>query len=332
MPGGLKESVEHYVGKTLRVDKAEGHGVYKALDEYMEHSKRTGAKLPVLFDVLNCAEGCNMGTGCVKDIDIFEINTKMDELRQEAIKPGKLDYTTNELFKKFDDGLHLDDFVRTYMPHPVRSLFVSREKIEEAFISLGKFDNKSREFSCGACGCDTCYEMAVKVAKGVNIPDNCAEKSNSDVKKEHEEIKELSVKNLESFEMVLGETGRIKEMVDGMTSSVSEITSAISSYDQMIMDIERISEKVNIISLNASVEAAKAGQHGLAFGVVAKEIRSLAQSSANSAAQTKLVSEKANKAVKIVNDSMDTISKDVNSSYESIVSASELTKKALNNK
>jgi methyl-accepting chemotaxis protein len=97
----------------------------------------------------------------------------------------------------------------------------------------------------------------------------------------------------------------------------------------MITDIERISEKVNIISLNASVEAAKAGQHGLAFDVVAKEIRSLAQSSANSAAQTKKVSEKANEAVENVNQKMDLISKNVNSSYDSITAASEVTKKTL---
>ena len=330
MPGGLKESVEHYIGKSLRIDKSEGLEVYKALDEYLECSRISAAALPVLFDVLNCPHGCNLGTGCVKDVDIFKINTKMDKLRQDSIKKENLEYTTHDLFKKFDDTLRLEDFIRRYTPSTVRPISVTREQIDEAFVRLGKFDEKSRLFSCGACGNDTCYEMAVKVAKGVNIPDNCAEKTHTDVKKEHDEIKVLSRGNLESFETVLGETARIKEMVDGMTSSVSDITNAIISYDRMIMDIERISEKVNIISLNASVEAAKAGQHGLAFGVVAKEIRGLAQSSANSAAKTKMVSEKANEAVKKVNKSMDTIDKNVKSSYENISAVAEQTKKALN--
>jgi ferredoxin len=329
MPGGLKESVEHYVGKALRVDKAEGRGVYKALDEYLEHSKKPGARLPVLFDVLNCAEGCNMGTGCARDIDIFDINTKMDDLRQEAIKPENLEYTTNELFKRFDETFKLEDFIRKYKLVPVRSISVSQGRIEDAFNALNKFDKKSREFSCGACGCDTCYEMAVKVAKGVNIPSNCAEKASLDVKRDHEEIKELSKGNLNSFDTVLAETSHVKEIVGEMASSISNITSAISSYDRMIMDIERISEKVNIISLNASVEAAKAGQHGLAFDVVAKEIRSLAQSSAKSAAQTKEVSAKVNESVEDVNEKMNLISKNVDSSYESITAASEITKKTL---
>jgi NAD-dependent dihydropyrimidine dehydrogenase PreA subunit len=329
MPGGLKESVEHYLGKSLRVDKSEGLEVYKDLDEYLECSKESAATLPVLFDVLNCAHGCNLGTGCIKDIDIFKVNAKMDNLRQDAIKKEKLEYTTNDLFKKFDDTLQLEDFIRKYVLTTVRSMYVTQEQINEAFIKLDKFDEKSRLFSCGACGNDTCYEMAVKVAKGVNIPNNCVEKVHADVKKEHKEISELSRGSLDSFEAILDETVRIKEMVEGMASSVNDITSAIASYDRMIMDIERISEKVNIISLNASVEAAKAGQHGLAFGVVAKEIRSLAQSSANSAEKTKMVSEKANEAVKVMNESMNTIDKNVKSSYENISVVSEKTKKAL---
>ncbi|MDR2554286.1 MAG: methyl-accepting chemotaxis protein [Fibromonadaceae bacterium] len=329
MPGGLKESVEHYVGKALRVDKSEGLEVYKALDEYLECSKTSSSLLPVLFDVLNCGHGCNLGTGCTKDIDIFKINAKMDKLRQESIKKENIEYTTNELFKKFDDTLKLEDFIRKYTLCTVRPVPITQEQIEQAFIRLGKQDDKSRHFSCGACGNDTCYEMAVRVAKGVNIPNNCAEKTHADVKREHDEIKILSRGNLESFETVLSETSRIKEMVDGMVSNVGDITSSITLYDRMIMDIERISEKVNIISLNASVEAAKAGQHGLAFGVVAREIRGLAQSSANSAAKTKLVSEKANQAVKLVNKSMETIDKNVKSSYENISAVAQQTKKAL---
>jgi hypothetical protein len=330
MPGGLKECVEHYVGKTLRVDKSEGQNVvYKALDEYIEYAKHPGAKLPVLFDVLNCPEGCNLGTGCTNDMDIFEINAKMDDLRQASIKKDNLQYL-DDLFKKFDETLKLDDFIRHYTPMTVRPIPVSKDKIEEAFAALGKFSEAERNFSCGACGCDTCLEMAIKVAKGVNIPENCSEKMHCDVKREHDEAKNISKNNLDSFDAVLHETTNVKTMVEEMTSNIDEITASIISYDRMITDIERISEKVNIIALNASVEAAKAGQHGLAFGVVAKEIRNLAQSSADSAMRTKEASEKANCAIKTVTETAAKINKNVKSSYDSVVTASENTRKLLN--
>ncbi|MDR1811772.1 MAG: methyl-accepting chemotaxis protein [Candidatus Fibromonas sp.] len=326
MPGGLKESVEFYAGKKFRIDKSEGpHIVYKMIGEY---ARQPVEKLPVLFDVLNCQEGCNAGTGCVHGKDFFEINVKMDELRQAAIKENNVQYV-EDLFKKFDETLKLDDFLRQYIPTPVSSIRITPDKIEQAFIALGKYDKESRDFSCGACGCNNCLDMAWQVAKGINITENCAKKMHDGVTKEHNEAKSLSKSNLSSFETILGETSRVKNMMGGIVSNMESITSAIASYDRMVTDIERISEKVNIIALNASVEAAKAGQHGLAFGVVAKEIRNLAQSSADSAMRTKEASEKANSAIKTVNKTVLDINETVKESYENIETASESTRKLL---
>jgi len=327
MPGGLKESVEHYAGKQFRVDKSEGpRFVYRMLGEY---ARAPVEKLPVLFDVLNCQEGCNAGTGCVKSHDVFfDISAKMDALRQAAIKGDHKKYI-DDLFKKFDETLKLDDFIRKYVPTPVPSIRITPAKIEEAFISLGKFNKESRDFSCGACGCDNCLDMAWQVAKGINIPENCAKKMHDDVSKEHNEAMILSKTNLSSFETVLNETSHIKSKMEGIVSNIGDITSAIVSYDRMVTDIERISEKVNIIALNASVEAAKAGQHGLAFGVVAKEIRTLAQSSANSAMQTKEASEKANVAISTVNKVVSDINENVKAAYDNISEATKRSKEML---
>jgi Fe-S-cluster-containing dehydrogenase component len=327
MPGGLKECVEHYVGRMLRVDKSEGPKiVYKALDEY---AKQPVAKLPVLFDVLNCAEGCNAGTGCEHNIDIFEINTKMDVLRQAAIKEDNLKYM-DDLFKKFDETLRLDDFIRNYTPTTVRPIPINREKIDAAYASMNKYDEASRNFNCAACGCETCQEMAEKIAKGINVSENCVQKMHSEVIQKHEEAKNILGNSINSYENIFNETNQIRNITENIASSMIEVTDAVSQYDRMVTDIERISEKVNIISLNASVEAAKAGQHGLAFGVVAKEIRSLAQSSADSAMQTKEAAEKANGAIITVNEMVLKIKEKVQSSCDVIETISDDAKKIAN--
>jgi len=327
MPGGLKECVEHYVGRRLRVDKSEGPKVvYKALDDY---AKQPLTKLPVLFDVLNCAEGCNAGTGCEHNIDIFDINTKMDALRQAAIKEDNLKYM-DDLFKKFDETLHLEDFIRSYIPKTIRPIPINREKIDAAYALMNKFDEASRNFDCAACGCETCLEMAEKIAKGINVPENCVQKMHSEVVQKNEEAKNILSSSISSYENIFNETAQIRKMTENITSSMTEVTDAVAKYDQMVTDIERISEKVNIISLNASVEAAKAGQHGLAFGVVAKEIRSLAQSSAESAMQTKEAAEKANGAITTVNDMVFKIKEKVQSSCDVIETISDNAKKIAN--
>jgi hypothetical protein len=285
MPGGLKECVEHYTGKALRIDKSEGQKVvYHALNEY---AKQPLENLPAVFDVLNCPEGCNAGTGCVHNMDALEINTKMDVLRQAAIKENNSQYT-KELFKKFDDTLRLEDFIREYSFSSMPPIIVSEEEIEKAFVALGKHDEAAKNYNCGACGSDTCHEMARKIAKGVNIPENCTQKVHEDV--------DVMIR-------------KISDEMDG-------VAKAISLYNKMVTDIERISEKVNIISLNASVEAAKAGQHGVTFEVVAKTIRKLAQSSADSAEKTKEASERANNAMGAVNKTILKIKEKIQSTHK----------------
>ncbi|MDR0293794.1 MAG: methyl-accepting chemotaxis protein [Oscillospiraceae bacterium] len=318
MPGGLKESVEHYIGKSLRVDKSEGQQtVYKALDEY---AKQQVSKLPVLFDVLNCAEGCNMGTGCRHGGDIFDINTKMDGLRQSAIQDsGYLD----KLFENFDETLRLEDFIRIYSPVPIRSVPVTPATLEKAYVSLGKLDEESRHFDCGACGCDSCREMAQGIAKGINTPANCMEKARNDISREYSDAKA----NLSSFETILLDTSGIKGITEHIVDNIDDITESISAYNRTIADVEEVAAMVNVIAINASIEAARAGEHGKAFAVVADEIRKLAKRSSDSANQTKDASVKATGAIGSVNEMIREISRSVNTAYEHISGVAESTRK-----
>uniref|UniRef100_A0A7C3VSY2 Chemotaxis protein n=1 Tax=Planktothricoides sp. SpSt-374 TaxID=2282167 RepID=A0A7C3VSY2_9CYAN len=66
----------------------------------------------------------------------------------------------------------------------------------------------------------------------------------------------------------------------GQILHLSEIASQISSISTIISDI---ANRTNILALNAGVEAVRAGEHGKGFGVVASEIRKLADQSKNSA-------------------------------------------------
>jgi methyl-accepting chemotaxis protein len=66
---------------------------------------------------------------------------------------------------------------------------------------------------------------------------------------------------------------------------IRELGERATSIDQIIKVINTISDQTNLLALNAAIEAARAGSHGLGFGVVAEEVRKLSDRTAQSAGE-----------------------------------------------
>ena len=183
MPGGLKENIEYFINKKLHIAKAEGFSLYDKLNQYAQTPEFF---LPEIFDVLNCEEGCNIGTACSHDKNIFEIDKMMDNSRRKATEERKREYYES-IYKKYDETFDLSHFIRVYQPIPVSFPVITETDIEKSFVLLNKTEFEKQHIDCGACGSDTCYGMARKIALGVNITSNCVFKSKEDAKVEHDE-------------------------------------------------------------------------------------------------------------------------------------------------
>ena len=263
-----------------KIRKIEGpHTIYEYLD-HLEQDIRKGIA-PLIIDCLNCEKGCNGGTatGCSElSPDYLEtlISRRKERMKQTYLSSanipcGQDDVTEDALVQQqiepyIDEYWQPGLYGRTYQDRSNIDIqtHLSEAQLESIYKKLLKETEEDHK-NCSACGYGNCRDMAIAIYNGINRVENC-----------HHYQSKMLIKNLEERHKIASEFREVF-MQRFMTDFNSD--NLLKRFEPIVKAIEAISFQTQILSLNASIEAAHAGQAGAGFAVVAQEIRGLANKS-----------------------------------------------------
>lgn len=280
-PGGLLETAARWNPELRpKIRKIEGpHTIYEYLDNLPKDIAR--GKAPLVVDCLNCEKGCNGGTATdCRHLSMDELESLIERrktlMQRRFLSSEEASLVASHEIDEFEKDEIIQEKVldlveehwkpglygRSYVNRSGHKLVtnVPKRNLDEIYNLMLKETEEDHK-NCSACGYGNCKDMAIAIYNGLNKPQNC----------HHYQSKLLKI-NLEKRKVAVSEFQKL---------IVEEFNSAklLGKFEPIIKAIEAISFQTSILSINASIEAAHAGDAGAGFDIVAKEVRELANKS-----------------------------------------------------
>ncbi len=195
------------------------------------------------------------------------------------------------------------------------AFFITRSLVKQLKKSMDKLTNSaglvSSTSSQLAGAGQQLSEGSAEQAASIEQTSATMDETSSMVKQNAQHTKQANELSMEASNAAAEGSNKMH----GMTKSMDELKKSSAEIAKIIKVIDEIAFQTNMLALNAAVEAARAGDAGLGFAVVAEEVRNLAQKSAMAAKDT---TEIIDKNIELSQQGV-IISDDVNTSLEEIM-------------